>query len=136
MTDTPDQTQLESSEKAIETAFHAECPTWEIVPESVRRELRAYKLDELSVPYAIDIAPINHRVVQYYRVEKLEREISNTLDRLQRAYEQRDQMRLALEWYGEQARLCRLIHSEGDIGRALLDADGGRRARAALEPKP
>lgn len=38
----------------------------------------------------------------------------------------------ALNWYAEQARLCRLIHSEGDSGRKALDADGGQRARAAL----
>ena len=38
----------------------------------------------------------------------------------------------ALEWYGEQSRLCRLIHSEGDAGRNALAADGGERARAAL----
>ena len=38
----------------------------------------------------------------------------------------------ALEWYGEQARLCRLIHSEGDAGRTALAADGGKRATAAL----
>jgi hypothetical protein len=38
----------------------------------------------------------------------------------------------ALEWYAEQARLCRLIHSEGDSGRHALQADGGKRARAAL----
>ncbi len=38
----------------------------------------------------------------------------------------------ALEWYGEQARLCRLIHSEGDAGRHALDADGGKRARTTL----
>ena len=38
----------------------------------------------------------------------------------------------ALEWYAEQARLCRLIHSEGDAGRQSLSDDGGKRARAAL----
>lgn len=38
----------------------------------------------------------------------------------------------ALTWYAEQARLCRLIHSEGDAGRNALAADGGERARAAL----
>ncbi|HEY5793428.1 MAG TPA: hypothetical protein VIU82_00310 [Bosea sp. (in: a-proteobacteria)] len=37
----------------------------------------------------------------------------------------------ALEWYGEQARLARLIHSEGDAGRHALANDGGRRAREA-----
>lgn len=38
----------------------------------------------------------------------------------------------ALEWYEEQARLCRLIHSEGDAGRQALSADGGKRARDVL----
>lgn len=35
-------------------------------------------------------------------------------------------------WYGEQARLARLIHSEGDIGRHALALDGGKRARQIL----
>jgi hypothetical protein len=38
----------------------------------------------------------------------------------------------ALTWYGEQARLARLVHSEGDKGRHALSGDGGKRARAAL----
>lgn len=46
-------------------------------------------------------------------------------------------LRDALAWYGEQARLCRLIHSEGDAGRQALDADGGTRAQVALaRPRP
>jgi hypothetical protein len=43
-----------------------------------------------------------------------------------------ERMREALEWYGEQARLARLIHSEGDAGRHALAEDGGKRARAIL----
>jgi len=46
--------------------------------------------------------------------------------------EQRDRFRIALEWYGEQARLARLIHKEGDEGRNNLAMDGGQRARVAL----
>ena len=42
------------------------------------------------------------------------------------------QLEAELAWYGEQVRLCRLIHSEGDAGRHALAADGGKRARAAL----
>jgi hypothetical protein len=42
----------------------------------------------------------------------------------------------ALEWYGEQARLCRLIHSGGDSGRHALAADGGKRAKTALASLP
>ena len=38
----------------------------------------------------------------------------------------------ALDWYREQARLARLIHSEGDKGRHALQGDGGKRAAAAL----
>jgi len=37
-----------------------------------------------------------------------------------------------VEWYGEQARLARLIHSGGDAGRHSLAEDGGKRARKAL----
>jgi hypothetical protein len=40
--------------------------------------------------------------------------------------------REVIEWYGEQARLARLIHSEGDAGRNALAADGGKHARAFL----
>ena len=44
----------------------------------------------------------------------------------------REELAEALKWYGEQARLCRLIHSEGDAGRHSLSNDGGRRAAAIL----
>ena len=43
-----------------------------------------------------------------------------------------ERLREVLAWYGEQARLARLIHREGDPGRHALSADGGARARAAL----
>lgn len=46
-------------------------------------------------------------------------------------------LREALEWYGEQSRLARLIHSEGDAGRHAIAKDGGMRARVALTwPEP
>lgn len=38
----------------------------------------------------------------------------------------------ALRWYEDRAAGCRLIHSGGDADRQALDADGGKRARAAL----
>jgi hypothetical protein len=44
----------------------------------------------------------------------------------------RDRLREELAWYGEQARLCRVTSSEGAPGRHALQADGGKRARAAL----
>ena len=43
-----------------------------------------------------------------------------------------ERLRNALAWYGEQARLARLIHSEGDPGRWALAEDGGKRAREVL----
>jgi len=39
----------------------------------------------------------------------------------------------ALEWYAENARLCRLIHSEGDTGRNALAKDGGNLAKSTLK---
>jgi len=45
-------------------------------------------------------------------------------------------LREALEWYGEQTRLARIIHSEGDTARRALDRDGGERAHRALAPEP
>lgn len=38
-----------------------------------------------------------------------------------------------LKWYGEQSRLARLIHSEGDKGRHALANDGGNNAKDAVE---
>lgn len=43
-----------------------------------------------------------------------------------------EELEAALAWYGEQARLARLIHSEGDTGRRALADDGGKRARDVL----
>jgi hypothetical protein len=42
----------------------------------------------------------------------------------------------ALRWYAEQAELCRKLGRDGDAGRQALDADGGKRARAALSQHP
>ncbi len=41
-------------------------------------------------------------------------------------------MLAVLDWYREQARLCRLIHSEGDAGRHALAADGGKKAAEVI----
>lgn len=69
-----------------------------------------------------------------------ERAVAGLIERLERAErrvkaleEQRERLEQTLTWYGEQARLARLIHSEGDLGRRNLATDGGGRARAALE---
>lgn len=37
-----------------------------------------------------------------------------------------------LDWYAENSRLARLIHSEGDKGRNTIAQDGGKQARATL----
>ena len=44
-----------------------------------------------------------------------------------------EQLEAALRWYEGKTHLVRLIHSEGDPARAALVADGGAKARAALE---
>lgn len=53
-------------------------------------------------------------------------------DELDEIKAQLAEARELLRWYGKQARLCRLIHSEGDAGRAALSEDGGKNARAFL----
>lgn len=76
-------------------------------------------------------------------IERLRQELADmTSDYMRRHNAARDRLveierlREALTWYGEQARLARLIHSGGDAGRQALAEDGGRRARAALPPPP
>lgn len=54
------------------------------------------------------------------------------IDQIMRDGREIERLREVLTWYGEQARLARLIHREGDDGRIALSADGGGRARAAL----
>jgi hypothetical protein len=68
--------------------------------------------------------------------------VASLIERLERAEgrvtaleARRERLERALTWYGENARLARLIHSEGDLGRKNLAEDGGKRARAALEGK-
>lgn len=56
----------------------------------------------------------------------------STLATCEEAPAEAEKLQMALEWYGEQARLARLIHSEGDKGRQALADDGGKRARQAL----
>jgi hypothetical protein len=68
-----------------------------------------------------------------YRTEAAEAGLLATISSLG---ERIARMEEALHWYGEQARLCRLIHSEGDAGRHALEADGGKRAIAAIEGEP
>ena len=67
--------------------------------------------------------------LDHFDADDLHREAANRIEALET---ERDALRDALEWYGDQTRLARLIHSEGDAGRHALAEDGGDRARAAL----
>lgn len=58
--------------------------------------------------------------------------LMESADALAKIKAENQRLRETLTWYGEQARLARLIHSEGDAGRRNLEADGGTRARAAM----
>lgn len=51
---------------------------------------------------------------------------------LDAAEAEHDALAKALEWYEEQARLCRKLTDDGHVARIALDADGGKRAREAL----
>ena len=65
-------------------------------------------------------------------LDKLPVEIDRIVDERDVATAKVALMTEALEWYGERARLARLIHSGGDPARFELSDDGGKRARRAL----
>lgn len=44
-----------------------------------------------------------------------------------------DEIKETLEWYSERVLEARSVGVVGDIARAKLDRDGGRKARQALE---
>lgn len=55
-----------------------------------------------------------------------------TIEKLADAHVEIKRLREALAWYGECARLARLITSEGDAGRNALADDGGKKAQNVL----
>lgn len=67
-----------------------------------------------------------------YFVEDANADIATLLAGIERLTKERDEAREVLGWYATQVELCRKITREGDIARADLDRDGGRRARATL----
>jgi hypothetical protein len=71
---------------------------------------------------------------QEWAIERAQQGMA-ALSRADRAESEVARLRESLGWYGEQARLSRLIRSEGDAGRQALSEDGGNRARAALQPR-
>jgi hypothetical protein len=67
--------------------------------------------------------------VQYSKLRDVCRAQEEAITRLTAEVEM---LRAALKWYAEQAEGCRKLGSIGDPFRHALDADGGKRARAAL----
>lgn len=65
----------------------------------------------------------------WYEVPEICTEAADALDARDATIKE---LREALDWYGEQARSARLIHSGGDAGRQALIADGGKRASGLL----
>lgn len=76
------------------------------------------------------VAYVNERRASTLEALKKEKRESTRLRSLD---DENKALREALGWYGEQARLCRLIHSEGDVGRHALSEDGGKKAKALLQ---
>lgn len=54
------------------------------------------------------------------------------LTKLKNALVEIHRLREVVAWYGECARLARLITSEGDAGRNALADDGGKKAARVL----
>ena len=66
------------------------------------------------------------------RAEKAEQEVVDLHREIWELEARTKLLEETLEWYGENARLCRLIHSGGDVGRYALAGDGGKRAFIVL----
>lgn len=84
-----------------------------------------------------EAAKTKHRLSDWYEASRRESAavLNDCTDKLAAAEARIAELEGALGWYGEQAGLCRLIHSGGDAGRAALSSDGGSRARALLSPE-
>ena len=80
-----------------------------------------------------DITPILHLCRLYDRARVAEQISDDVHAKLWELKARNKELEEVLAWYGENARLCRLIHSEGDPGRWALSADGGKKARDILE---
>ncbi len=92
--------------------------------------------DELTKRHHQLVSDIAHQAFVEGALCGVRAEMAKGAADLAAAQEREQRMREALEWYGEQARLCRIVHKEGDAGRHALNNDGGKRARAALgEPQ-
>lgn len=67
------------------------------------------------------------------KLEKAESQLRQAEAQITHLHDHATILRETLSWYAEKAAGCRLIHSEGDANRHDLQADGGARARDALE---
>ena len=76
--------------------------------------------------------PFKDEDVEFIRISKKQFTHEHTKQPIDMVKEAAPDLLEALKWYEEQARLCRLITSEGDSGRQALDSDGGQKARSAI----
>lgn len=83
----------------------------------------------------LDTAAIRAKAKMWHLPAEIADDILALCAALESEQAESGRLRAELAWYGEQSRLARLIHSEGDAGRHALQADGGNRARAALAQK-
>ena len=99
--------------------------------------LASEQITQEDVNDADKAAVTRFHAIQVKRIMAGDRTLGDNRDTIEQAFarhriEATAPLREALAWYGEQARLARLVHSEGDAGRHALADDGGKRARAAL----
>jgi hypothetical protein len=87
------------------------------------------RLIELARKGAVAADTITRLTAEVERLRSLT-VVQETL--IRKAEADNEKLRAALKWYAEQAEGCRKLGSIGDPFRHALDADGGKRARAAL----
>lgn len=98
--------------------------------EYVRADLAATEASKEHAPQAQD----DRKVV--VTTDEVAEALTYALEIIETKEQRIANLESALEWYGEQSRLVRLIHNEGDKGRQALADDGGRRDRAILSATP
>ena len=74
-------------------------------------------------------------VVAEKKLEKAEKQLRQAENQIIDLQDQIANLRKALSWYAEHAAGCRIIHSDGDVHRNALQADGGKRAWITLGGK-
>ena len=121
------------TDKLDTKAIRAKAKMWHL-PAGIADDTLALcdALDDLRA----EIERLQTIIGNLHAVEEKHRETANAqFHRANRRQVENERLRAELAWYGEQSRLARIIHSEGDSGRHALQADGGHRAGAALAQK-